>query len=90
MVYVNVLKDLFDWIGDENYHYSSHTGYLRIFDMEWKILGGRDEASEKFVRGSTVGIAVCDEVVLMPEGFFQDVAYTHVAGRCPIVWQHES
>jgi len=71
MVYMNVLKDLFDWIGDENYHYSSHTGHLRIFDMEWKILGARDEASEKFVRGSTIGIAVCDEVVLIPEGFFK-------------------
>jgi hypothetical protein len=71
MVYMNVLKDLFDWIGDENYHYSSHTGQLRIFDMEWKILGARDEGSEKFVRGSTIGIAVCDEVVLMPEGFFK-------------------
>lgn len=71
IVYMNVLKDLFDWIGDQNYHYSSHTGQLRIFDTEWKILGARDEASEKFVRGSTIGVAVCDEVVLMPEGFFK-------------------
>jgi PBSX family phage terminase large subunit len=71
MVYMNVLKDLFDWIGDANYHYSNHTGQLRIFDTEWKILGARDEGSEKFVRGSTIGIAVCDEVVLVPEGFFK-------------------
>ena len=70
-IYTNVLKDLFDWIGDSNYHYSSHTGRLRIFDTEWKIVGARDEGSEKFVRGSTIGVAVCDEVVLMPQSFFQ-------------------
>jgi hypothetical protein len=23
---MKVLKDLFDWIGDANYHYSNHTG----------------------------------------------------------------
>ena len=70
-IYVNVLKDLFDIIGEENYDYSAHTGRLRIFDTEWKILGARDEGSEKFVRGATVGVAVGDELVLMPEGFFK-------------------
>jgi PBSX family phage terminase large subunit len=28
-------------------------------------------ASEKFIRGSTIGVAVCDELVLMPQSFFQ-------------------
>ena len=70
-IYTNVLKDLFDLIGDENYHYSSHSGRLQICDMNWKILGSKDEGSEKFLRGATIGIAVCDEIVLMPEGFFK-------------------
>lgn len=70
-IYVNVLKDLFDIIGEENYDYSAHTGRLRIFDTEWKILGARDEGSEKFLRGATVGVAVGDELVLMPEGLFK-------------------
>jgi PBSX family phage terminase large subunit len=70
-IYTNVLKDLFDLIGEENYSYSSHTGHLRIFDMEWKMVGARDQGSEKFVRGATIGIAVCDEVVLMPESFYK-------------------
>jgi hypothetical protein len=47
------------------------TRAVRIFDTEWKILDARDEGSDKFVRGSTIGIAVCDEVVLVPEGFFK-------------------
>lgn len=70
-IYTNVLKDLFDLIGDQNYKYSSHTGYLRIFDTEWKMLGARDESSEKFVRGATIGVAVGDELVLTPEAFFK-------------------
>jgi hypothetical protein len=69
MVYMNVLKDLFDWIGDENYHYSSHTGQLRIFDMEWKILGARDEGSEKFVRGSTIALLFATKSCLYLKAF---------------------
>lgn len=70
-IYTNVLKDLFDLIGMENYSYSQHTGFLRIFDTQWKIIGARDEGSEKFVRGATIGVAICDELVLMPEAFFK-------------------
>ena len=69
-IYTNILKDLFDFIGPKYYRYSAHTGYLRIFDMEWKILGARDEGSEKFLRGATIGVAVCDEVVLIPQSFW--------------------
>jgi PBSX family phage terminase large subunit len=70
-IYTNVLKDLFDLIGEGSYHYSAHTGDLRIFDMPWKVLGARDVTSEKFVRGSTIGVAIGDELVLTPEGFWK-------------------
>jgi PBSX family phage terminase large subunit len=70
-IYSNVLKDLFDLIGDRYYSFSRHSGHLRIFDTEWRILSARDEGSEKFLRGNTVGIAVGDELVLTPEGFFK-------------------
>ena len=70
-VYANVLKDLFDIIGDRYYSYSHHTGHLQIFDTEWRVLGARDEGSEKFLRGATVGVAIGDELVLTPEGFFK-------------------
>ena len=69
-IYTNILKDLFNFLDPEDYSWSPHTGYLRIFDREWKILGAKDEGSEKFLRGSTIGVAICDEIVLMPEGFF--------------------
>jgi PBSX family phage terminase large subunit len=70
-VYSNVLKDLFDLIGDRYYSYSKHSGHLRIFDTEWRVLSARDEGSEKFLRGATVGVAIGDELVLTPEGFFK-------------------
>jgi hypothetical protein len=69
-VYTNVLKDLFDLLDDRDYSFSEHTGNLRILGTPWNILGARDLASEKYVRGSTIGVAVCDEAVLMPESFW--------------------
>lgn len=69
-VYTNILKPLFDLISERDYHYSSNSGYVRIFGKEWRILGARDLGSEKYVRGATIGVAVCDEVVLMPESFW--------------------
>lgn len=74
----NVLKDLFDWIGPENYRYSAHTGKLRIFDQEWKMLGARDEGSERYLRGATIGIAVIDELVLIPQSFY-NMLYTRLS-----------
>jgi len=70
-VYNNVLVDLFAWIGPENYNYNHSTGKLRLFDSEWLVIGAKDEGSERYVRGITVGIAICDELSLMPQSFFQ-------------------
>jgi PBSX family phage terminase large subunit len=67
----NVLKDLFDILGSRNYSYSRQSGQLRIFDSEWLVIGAKDEGSEKYIRGMTVGIALCDEISLMPQSFFQ-------------------
>jgi PBSX family phage terminase large subunit len=72
-VYDNILRDLFelaDLAGSGNYSYNRQTGDLRLFDAEWVVIGAKDEGSEKFLRGKTVGIAVCDEVTLMPRSFF--------------------
>ena len=35
------------------------------------MIGAKDEGSERYVRGLTVGVAVCDELSLMPHSFFQ-------------------
>ncbi|MBA3912967.1 MAG: PBSX family phage terminase large subunit [Acidobacteriales bacterium] len=70
-VYNNVLSDLFAIVGPSNYNYNRNTGQLRLCDSEWLVIGAKDEGSEKYIRGLTVGVALCDELSLMPQSFFQ-------------------
>jgi PBSX family phage terminase large subunit len=69
-VYDHVLSDLFELVGKQNYKYNRQSGELTLFGSEWLVIGAGDEGSEKRIRGETVGLAVCDEVVLMPRNFF--------------------
>lgn len=66
---LNVLNDLFEVIGSRNYDYNVQTGELRLFDTQWRVIGAKDEGSEKYLRGSTVGAAVSDELTLTPKSF---------------------
>jgi PBSX family phage terminase large subunit len=70
-IHNNVLTHLFDLIGPSHYRYNRSGGQLRLFNTDWLVIGAKDEGSEKYVRGLTVGIALCDEVGLMPQSFFQ-------------------
>jgi PBSX family phage terminase large subunit len=70
-VYNNVLCDLFDIVGPRNYNYNRNTGQLRLCGSEWLVIGAKDEGSEKYIRGITVGVALCDEISLMPQSFFE-------------------
>jgi PBSX family phage terminase large subunit len=70
-IYNNVLSDLFEIVGSRNYSYNRNTGQLRLFKTNWLVIGAKDEGSEKYIRGLTVGIALCDELSLMPQSFFQ-------------------
>src|SRR5271170_1553141 len=63
-IYNNVLNDLFNLIGPRNYSYNQQSGIAKIFGVPWLVMGANDLGSEKVLRGLTVGIAVCDEVVL--------------------------
>lgn len=65
----NVLNDLFEIIGNKNYDYNMQSGELRLFDTLWRVLAAGDEGSEKYLRGSTVGVAVSDELTLTPKSF---------------------
>lgn len=70
-VYNNVLTDLFDLVGPRNYSYNRNTGQLKLCGSEWLVIGAKDEGSERYIRGLTVGVAICDDVSLMPQSFFQ-------------------
>lgn len=88
-VYDNVLNDLFDTLGSKNYKYNRNTGDLIVYWKEFvpegkkykevqrkrkiKIVGAKDEGSEKYLRGKTLAGAYCDELSLMPEKFFKQL-----------------
>jgi PBSX family phage terminase large subunit len=72
-IYDNVLRDLFDTIGKNNFNYNRNTGELELFGTEWKVIGAKDEGSEKYIRGKTIANANCDELSLMPERFFKQL-----------------
>jgi PBSX family phage terminase large subunit len=70
-IYNNVLNDLFGIIGPRHYNHNRSSGQLRLFDSEWLVIGAKDEGSERYIRGMTVGVALSDEISLMPQSFFQ-------------------
>jgi len=70
-IYNNMLTDLFEIVGPRNYHYNRNSGQLRLCGTDWLVIGAKDEGSEKYIRGLTVGVALCDEISLMPQSFFQ-------------------
>lgn len=72
-IYDNVLQDLFDTLGTDNYKYNSQKGSLEIFSRKIKVIGAKDEGSEKYLRGKTIAGAYCDELTLMPEKFFKQL-----------------
>lgn len=70
-IYNNVLTQLFDFVGTKNYSYNRQTGELWLLNTRWNVVGAKDEGSEKYIRGRTVGIAYGDELTLIPESFFE-------------------
>ncbi|MDP4163087.1 MAG: PBSX family phage terminase large subunit [Bacillota bacterium] len=72
-VFDNVLQDLFDTVGTNNYRYNAQSGLIRMFGRKIKVLGAKDEGSEKYLRGKTIAGAYADELTLMPEKFFKQL-----------------
>ncbi len=74
-IYNNVLNQLFDFIGTKNYTYNRQSGELWLKSLHankwrrWSVVGAKDEGSEKYIRGRTVGIAYGDELTLIPKSF---------------------
>jgi PBSX family phage terminase large subunit len=72
-IFDNVLQDLFDTVGSDNYKYNLQTGLIQMFGRKIKVIGAKDEGSEKYLRGKTLAGAYCDELALMPEKFFKQL-----------------
>jgi PBSX family phage terminase large subunit len=69
----NLLRDLFDIVGEDNYTYNVQTGDLKLFGVNWLVIGAKDDGSEKYLRGKTIGIAIVEEAVLIPKSFFMQL-----------------
>lgn len=67
---VNLLNDLFDAVGNDNYRYNKITGELMLYDRRLQVIGLKDSGSEKHLRGGTFAGAFCDELTTMPESSF--------------------
>jgi PBSX family phage terminase large subunit len=70
-IYRDILCDLIDIIGYRNFSRNKQTGEFSICGSEWQMVGARDEGSEKYLRGATIGVAVGHELTLFPQSFFQ-------------------
>lgn len=70
-IYNNVLTELFNFVGTKNYSYNRSSGELWLFNTRWNVVGAKDEGSEKYIRGRTVGVAYGDELTLIPQSFFE-------------------
>lgn len=70
-IFNNVLNDLMNLVGPQHYSYNHQNGILRLCGSSWIVMGARDEGSDKYIRGLTVGIAICDELTLMPFEYYQ-------------------
>jgi PBSX family phage terminase large subunit len=68
-VYKNVLLDLFEIVGKENYSYNQSSGELWLFGSQWFVMGAQDEGSMANILGMTIGLAICDEIVKFPRSF---------------------
>lgn len=69
----NILNDLFEIIGSDNYGYNQQSGELDLFGVPWLVVGAKDEGSEKIIRGSTIGVCVGDEMTLQAVSFWKMV-----------------
>lgn len=69
-VFRNILIDLFDIVGKENYDYNTQSGELTLFGQQWFVIGAKDEGSAKQIQGMTIGVLYIDEGTNIPRSFF--------------------
>ena len=70
----NVLNDLFDIVGPENYRWVNRMqGELMIFHRRVYCFGANNEDAESKIRGATFAGALCDEVNLYPQSVFNQL-----------------
>ena len=70
----NVLNDLFDIVGPDNYHWvNRQQGEVQIYGRRIYCFGANNEDAESKIRGATFAGALCDEVTLYPKSVFNQL-----------------
>lgn len=70
----NVLNDLFDIVGDNNYKWiNRQQGELQIYNRRVHCFGANNEDAESKIRGATLAGAYCDEASLYPQNVFNQL-----------------
>lgn len=71
----NILIPISGWLPSHVFRYSKAGRYAIFsnndYDIKIHLIGANDEKSESKIRGSTIFIALCDELTLYPESFFR-------------------
>lgn len=70
-IYRDVLCDLIDVIGTRNFSRNKQTGDFTVCGTPWQCICAKDERSEMFLRGATIGVAIGNELTVLPQSFFQ-------------------
>lgn len=80
----NVLNDLFDIVGAENYRWvNRQQGELIVCGRRIYCFGANNEDAESKIRGATFAGAYCDEANLYPQSVFnQLMARMSIKGAC--------
>jgi PBSX family phage terminase large subunit len=74
-VYDSVLRDIFEIVGKDAYHYNKSSGDLRLFDSMWKVMGADNERSIKYLLGKTLAVAYVNEGTMVPESFMRQLDF---------------
>ena len=67
----NVLGPIENMVGANNFRLVNRGSEAVICGRVFRIIGAHDKNAEKRIRGSTIEIAYCDELTLLPESFFK-------------------
>lgn len=80
----NVLNDLFDIVGENNYRWiNRQEGELELLGRRIYTLGASNERAESRIRGATFAGAYCDEANLYPESVWMQLqARLSIKGAC--------
>lgn len=82
----NVLNDIFELIGEENYKYAEQKGELSIFGRKIKVVGADSIEAETKIRGQTYAGWYGDEITIQHPTFVKQAITRCSVAHAQIFW----